>query len=199
MRVFLIRHGQTEWNVAGRAQGHSDVGLDETGYAQAEKVASVLEEEGIHKILSSDLQRCIETADPLVNRLGIDLQTYTDLRERTFGELEGAHYTEIRAYFSAESRVQGLETFEIRPEGGESLKDVWKRLGKVHRTLERESRNVALFTHGGTCGLLLARLIRSQVATASSFRFENGAITELRRRPDGVFQLIRFADTSHLR
>ena len=95
--------------------------------------------------------------------------------------------------------MQGLEPFEIRPEGGESLKDVWKRLGKIHRTLERESRNVALFTHGGTCGLLLARLIRSQVATASSFRFENGAITELRRRPDGIFQLIRFADTSHLR
>ncbi|MCB0826281.1 MAG: histidine phosphatase family protein [Armatimonadetes bacterium] len=199
MRVFLVRHGQTEWNVAGRAQGHSDVGLDETGYAQAEKVAGVLEEEGINKIFSSDLQRCIETADPLVNRLGIDLQTYSDLRERTFGELEGSHYTEIRAYFSAESRVQGLEPFEIRPEGGESLKDVWKRLGKIHRTLERESRNVALFTHGGTCGLLLARLIRSQVATASSFRFENGAITELRRRPDGIFQLIRFADTSHLR
>ncbi|MEZ5164020.1 MAG: histidine phosphatase family protein [Fimbriimonadaceae bacterium] len=90
----------------------------ETGYAQAEKVAGVLEEEGINKIFSSDLQRCIETADPLVNRLGIDLQTYSDLRERTFGELERPATPRFVLTSSAESRVQVWSRLKSRPEGG---------------------------------------------------------------------------------
>lgn len=198
MRLYLIRHGQTEWNKSGRAQGHADVDLDDKGYQQANHIADALENSRISRIYSSDLTRCILTSEPLSQRLDLQPRLREDLRERCFGELEGAHYTEIRAWFTAECREHGLEEHEMRPEGGESLRDVWRRLDKFQKELERYDDNVAVFTHGGTCGLLLARLICGEAKTARSFRFENGSITELIRRPDGLWQLLRFTDTAHL-
>lgn len=198
MRLFLIRHGQTEWNAGGRAQGHSDVELDPSGHDQAQAVAQALAESPIRKIITSDLKRCVQTATPLALTKGIEVATRTDLRERTFGKLEGAHYTEIRAYFTAEARVQEIPEHDIRPDDGESIRDVWKRLEKLHRELDRADSDTAVFGHGGTTGVLLARLIQGNVATARSFRFENASITELVRRPDGFWQLLRFANTDHL-
>lgn len=198
MRLYLVRHGQTEWNANGRAQGHSDVELDSTGELQAKAVASALSVVPIDHIYASDLKRCMQTGSPLAEQMGLEIKAREDLRERTFGELEGAHYTDIRAFFTAESRVQGLEDYDIRPDNGESLRDVWNRLDKFQREVERSQGNIAIFGHGGALGVLLAKLIRSAVATSKSFRFENGAITELIYRPDGFWQLVRYADTTHL-
>ncbi len=198
MRLFLIRHGQTEWNAGGRAQGHSDVELDELGLKQAEAAAAALNRCSIKKIISSDLRRCIQTAEPLSRQLEINVEPREDLRERTFGTLEGAHYTEIRAFFTAEARVQEIPEHDIRPDDGESIRDVWNRLQKLQRQLDRAENDTVVFGHGGTTGVLLARLMHGNVATARSFRFENASITELIRRPDGFWQLLRFADTSHL-
>lgn len=198
MRLYLIRHGQTAWNAGGRAQGHSDVELDPTGRAQAERVARALGSTHVRRIISSDLVRCVQTAEPLANSTGIEITTRSDLRERTFGTLEGAHYTQIRAYFTAEARVQEIPEHDIRPDNGESIRDVWNRLEKLARELSRSDQDTAVFGHGGTTGVLLARLVQGNVATARSFRFENASVTELVRRPDGFWQLLRFADTSHL-
>lgn len=198
MRLFLIRHGQTEWNAGGRAQGHSDVELDPTGHRQAQTLADHLAKNPIKRILSSDLKRCVQTAEPLAERLGLPITPRQELRERTFGKLEGAHYTEIRAYFTAEARVQLIPEHDIRPDDGESIRDVWNRLEKLTKEINRADQDTVVFGHGGTTGVLLARLVQGNVATARSFRFENASVTELVRRPDGFWQLLRFADTTHL-
>jgi 2,3-bisphosphoglycerate-dependent phosphoglycerate mutase len=199
MRLYIVRHGQTEWNASGFAQGHSDIELDETGRTQAAAMAKALMDCRISKVYSSDLRRCVETADAFAGPLGMMVEAREDLRERTFGQLEGAHYTEIRAWFNGESRQRGLGEHEIRPDGGESLKDVWNRLAKFNRLIDRSRENALVVTHGGTGGLLMARLMRGTVQTAKSFRLENTGITELIRRPDGYWQLLRFTDTRHLR
>lgn len=198
MRIFIVRHGQTTWNASGLAQGHSDVDLDDVGRSQALRLAEAFDTARISKVYSSDLLRCVETAKPVAARLGVEIVCRDDLRERTFGELEGAHYTDIRAWFSAESRARGLGEHEIRPDRGESMKDVWNRLAKFHRLIDRSRENALVVTHGGTGGLLMARLMRGTVQTAKSFRLENTGITELIRRPDGYWQLLRFTDTRHL-
>ena len=198
MRLFLVRHGQTSWNAGGRAQGHSDVELDDTGLQQSERLAQRLSTLGIRRIFSSDLKRCTQTAQALSRLTGQALELREDLRERTFGVLEGAHFTELRAWFSGESRAQGLSEFEVRPDGGESVKDVWKRLGKFERLLERSVENTVVFTHGGTCSIILAKLIRANLDTTKSLRFENASLTELIRRPDGFWQLLSYNNTTHL-
>ena len=198
MRLFIVRHGQTTWNASGLAQGHSDIDLDDVGRSQALRLAEAFDSARIGKVYCSDLLRCVETAKPVAARLGVEMACREDLRERTFGELEGAHYTDIRAWFSAESRARGLGEHEIRPDRGESMKDVWNRLAKFHRLVDRSRENALVVTHGGTGGLLMARLMRGSVQTAKSFRLENTGITELIRRPDGYWQLLRFTDTRHL-
>lgn len=198
MRLFIVRHGQTTWNTQGIAQGHSDVDLDDVGRRQALRLAAAFDNQRIAKVYTSDLKRCVETAGPVAVRLGIELEARCDLRERTFGELEGAHYTDIRTWFAAETRARGLGEHEIRPERGESMKDVWNRLGRFHRLIDRSRDNLMVVTHGGTGGLLMSRLIRGTVQTAKSFRLENASVTELIRRPDGYWQVLRLSDTRHL-
>ena len=74
----------------------------------------------------------------------------------------------------------------------------WERIRPITDRLHHEPANTLIVSHGGTSSLLLSQLIRGEIETARAFRFHNCAVTELHRRPDGTFQLIRFNDTSHL-
>ncbi len=199
MRVYLIRHGQTAWNTSGKAQGHTDVSLDDLGRRQAEATGAALAELGVKRILSSDLMRSMQTAQPLADALNLPIASRRELRERTFGELEGRHYTVLRAWFDDQAKARKLPHHKLRPKGGESLADVWTRLDPIIKDLFRSREDTAIFSHGGSCGLLMARLLKANIEVASSFRFPNCAITELKRRPDDVFQLMRVNCASHLK
>ncbi|HRF60034.1 MAG TPA: histidine phosphatase family protein [Fimbriimonadaceae bacterium] len=198
MRAYLIRHGQTAWNVIGRAQGHTDTPLDDVGLAQAAAVARAFEGVEIGEILTSDLSRARVTAEAIAARTGAVCRATPSLRERSFGEWEGMPYEELRNLLRDRAHQAGLDEFEAAPPGGESLRDVWGRLDAVCERLASSTSPLVVVTHGGTCGLLVARLIHATVMTSRSLRFGNTAITELHRRPDGFWVIDRFADTTHL-
>ncbi len=90
-RLLAIRHGETAWNVDTRIQGHLDVALNETGLAQAARLARALAARGepIAAIYSSDLQRAWDTARALAEATGAPLVAHAGLRERHFGHLQG--------------------------------------------------------------------------------------------------------------
>jgi glucosyl-3-phosphoglycerate phosphatase len=98
----LWRHGQTTWNAERRFQGQSDIPLDATGQAQAERAARLLA--GLHPdlIVSSDLSRATSTAAPLARLTGLDVILDKDLRERHGGCWEGLTDTEIRTRYPVE-------------------------------------------------------------------------------------------------
>jgi broad specificity phosphatase PhoE len=96
VRVVLWRHGQTIWNAEHRYQGHTDIPLDETGQAQAQRAARLLAALGPHAIMSSDLSRAAETAFTLGELTGIPVRHDRRLRERGGGEWEGLTNDEIR-------------------------------------------------------------------------------------------------------
>src|ERR1700685_4483152 len=102
LRLVLWRHGQTAWNAERRFQGQSDIPLDETGLAQAERAARLLA--GLHPdmIVCSDLIRATSTAAPLARLTGLDVTLDKDLRERHGGCWEGLTDAEIRARYPAE-------------------------------------------------------------------------------------------------
>lgn len=198
MRVYLIRHGQTGWNTEGKAQGHTDVELDEVGHAQAQLMAQFFDRRPLHRVLSSDLLRCRQTADPTCVLTENTIELRTELRERTFGVLEGQHYTVLRAYIEGEIRDKGIARWDVRPERGESLSDVWERVTPIVELIESSEEDLAVFTHGGTCAVLLSRLLKASLETTLCFRFENASVTELRRRPGGGWQLLKYSDQAHL-
>lgn len=89
--LFLVRHGQTDWNLAGKIQGHTDIPLNETGKTQAQKVAQHLKKKqaSIAALYSSDLQRAHQTAREIANGFALEIILNADLREGYFGKLEG--------------------------------------------------------------------------------------------------------------
>ena len=88
-RIIAIRHGETDWNVDTRIQGHLNIGLNDTGRLQARRVAQALAGEPITAIYSSDLLRAWDTARAISEATGGALQAHTGLRERHFGVLQG--------------------------------------------------------------------------------------------------------------
>jgi probable phosphoglycerate mutase len=102
VRVLLLRHGQTVWNTERRFQGHTDIPLDETGRAQAERAGRLLAALRPDAIFSSDLSRATATAAPLARLTGLPVSLDKDLRERHGGAWEGLNDAEIRARYPAE-------------------------------------------------------------------------------------------------
>ena len=98
MKLLLARHGQTDWNVAQRFQGQSDVPLNEIGRQQANALADRLLAQPINIIYASDLQRATETAKMIMQKSGCkpDLHLDSRLREMNFGAWEGLTYKEIK-------------------------------------------------------------------------------------------------------
>ena len=93
-QVILWRHGRTEWNVAGRVQGQSDIPLDDVGHTQARDAASRLAALRPHRIISSDLQRARDTAAYLGTFTGLEVDLDVRFRELNFGAREGLTWHE---------------------------------------------------------------------------------------------------------
>jgi probable phosphoglycerate mutase len=102
VRLVLWRHGQTIWNAERRFQGQSDIPLDQTGQAQAERAARLLAALRPDMIVSSDLTRASSTAAPLARLTGLEVTLDKDLRERHGGCWEGLTDAEIRQRYPAE-------------------------------------------------------------------------------------------------
>lgn len=97
LRPFLIlRHGETDWNVAQRMQGVRDIPLNATGHAQAEAAADILSLSGVRRILSSPLSRALETAKATARTTGAPVTCDDRLVERGFGELEGKTVADVK-------------------------------------------------------------------------------------------------------
>lgn len=197
MRIYLIRHGQTEWNIAGRAQGHTDIPLDPTGLEQAAALGQSFADLSVDRIYSSDLERAHETAKAISAATGVPIEPRTELRERGFGEWEGSNFHEVTTRMESIGREQNLSIVEVRPPGGESFHDVWNRTERFKNEVETSDDNIVIVGHGGSCSILLAQFLRGSVETSRSLRFGNTGVSELSRRPDGLFNLERYNDTRH--
>ena len=114
MTFYVLRHGQTDWNVQMRLQGSTDIPLNETGRVQAHVAAKILTTEGITKIIASPLSRALETARIVGVAAGIEPIIDDRLIERNFGQFEGMtidevhqHREEMRDYMNPQADVDG--------------------------------------------------------------------------------------------
>jgi broad specificity phosphatase PhoE len=198
MRLYLVRHGQTAWNLERRLQGHTDIELDEMGRVQALQVSTAFLGVGVDRILSSDLARCTQTAQRIAEVVGVEPEFEPRLKERSFGVLEGRQFMDFRAEMDAEVAQSGQSRLDHRPENGESLRQVWDRIGDVADELSARSQRAIVVSHGGTLSLLLSRLIDAGPEAAHAFRLTNASITELFQRPDRTWAIERLNDRAHL-
>jgi probable phosphoglycerate mutase len=165
IRIVLWRHGQTDWNVENRFQGHSDIPLNEVGQYQASEAAKVLAALRPDRIISSDLIRAQSTAAALAALTDIKVEINPNLRETDGGLWEGK--------LASENRATHGELFANWYEGGdepagvtgERRSDVAKRAVAV---IEKETTNfsgtIVFVTHGGTVRSVLGSILKLPIA-----------------------------------
>ena len=194
MRLLLVRHGQTDWHDPKRAQGWTEVPLNETGRAQAAALAEAMKGETFDRVLVSDLGRAQDTA----RVLGRPFETDPRLRERNYGDWEGGDFAATNAQIAAKAQAEGVSLEEVRPPDGESTVDLWKRVSPLVDELAQGEGTTLVVAHGGTVACMVSQLIRATPATTHSFHFSNCSVTEFERRPDGHMLLHRLSDDSML-
>lgn len=119
LKIILIRHGITDWNLVRRYQGHTDVPLNEQGREQARELAMMLEKMPIAAIYSSDLVRAYETAKIIAEGRSIPIYKLRELRETHFGNWEGLTIEEIHEKFPEDvERLKKDPIHGLRPGGG---------------------------------------------------------------------------------
>ncbi|HVT69249.1 MAG TPA: histidine phosphatase family protein [Trebonia sp.] len=125
--LWLVRHGESTWNLAGLAQGHNDEAeLTERGLRQAAAAAAQFGYRPVRAIYSSDLRRARQTAAAFADVLGLPVYTDARLRERSLGVLEGRPHRDIGP--AATGLADGLVVDpDTRPPGGESVRDLYLR------------------------------------------------------------------------
>ncbi|MBI4926558.1 MAG: histidine phosphatase family protein [Anaerolineae bacterium] len=159
MRLCLIRHGQTDWNVEGRYQGQSDVPLNETGRAQAACLAAQLQAERFSAVYTSDLQRAAETARILASPQGLPVHTDMRLREINQGEWEGQLVGVIQTRYEALWKMRSANPGSVRPPGGETVEEVSRRVcAALDELAERHpGGRVLVVSHGISIAVAICR------------------------------------------
>jgi broad specificity phosphatase PhoE len=141
--ILLVRHGETDWNLHRRLQGHSDTPLNDRGRQQAHALAAELAGEPIDAVYSSDLVRAHETARIVAERHGLEVTAIEDLRERHFGTWEGLHDDEIEARFP-QSASGVIGDGETRESMARRVFDALQRIAEQH-----PDGHVLVISHGG--------------------------------------------------
>lgn len=183
-RLWLVRHGATEWNQQKRFFGHGDIGLSAVGVAQAEWVARRLQREDIACVYSSDLPRAQQTAEIIVRQRlqPLTVRYSADWREISFGDWEGLVYEQI-----AEKYPQDLEFFNdplhYSPTNGETFADLLQRVQsafvELTRTVSTETGDLLLISHGGVLRALLCYLLRIPYEQQWRLKIAHGSISAL--------------------
>jgi len=160
-RLYLIRHGQSAGNAEGRFGGHGPTSLSELGLQQAERTANLLAKEGIDVIFTSDLQRAVQTAEPLAKLLNIPVHTSDAFRERHVGVLEGLTFDESKQQYPKDYYALVNRNINHVISGGESYRHLLKRItNKLHDVIRtHQHQRIAIFTHTGAICFITLHLL----------------------------------------
>lgn len=200
-RLLLVRHGTTEFNDARKFMGYSDIELNAAGYEQAEKLSERLADEKIDVIYSSDLKRCLEMAEVISSRHKADIIACSELREVSYGKVEGFTYQEIKEHYP--EVAESIATFNIGAmqfPGGECFEEFIERTSGFLDRLDmgKTSETVLIVSHSGPLKVLALRLLGIDMGHWRQFRFDNASLSILDTYPQGAI-LSLLNDTFHLK
>lgn len=161
-RLVLLRHGRTAWNESGRAQGHADIELDDTGHAQARAAGRHLSDLELSALWSSDLARARQTADYVASASGLAPMYDERLREFDVGQRQGLTLDEFAERYPDEyfSWVRGDGLLPVK--GGEVTEDVERRIvPALHECLAslRHGETGLVVTHGAAIKVAVVGLL----------------------------------------
>jgi broad specificity phosphatase PhoE len=200
VRLFLVRHGETDSNQQGLALGRANVPLNETGLRQARLVADRLAAEPVIAVYTSPLRRTMETAEAIADRHGLGVRPEPGLIEMDIGEMDGLKPTDIRdRYPGFLERWMGADGPMERMPGGERLADVAERASETLGRLaeQHQGESVVAVTHNFVLLTLTAQVLGIEIAHFRRLRHSLAATTLLDVQPDHT-RVLGLNDTCHL-
>lgn len=201
LKVYFIRHGETEWNACGRIQGMTDVELNAKGLAQAQVLAERLsEEDDIVALYSSPLRRAYTTGEIIGRRLGLAPITDRRLVERDMGLVEGMTGDEVRERFPEIHFAWKEGNKRVPFPGEERREDFQRRLREFLDDIQTRhiDHKVAVVTHGGAMGMIMATVMHLDLDRRFPFWFENASFSVV-EFGGPVPRVLSLNDTCHLR
>jgi probable phosphoglycerate mutase len=198
-QLIIVRHGETEWNIAKIRQGHLDSALTGKGIAQAKALAQRLARERFSALYSSDLGRAIQTAREIANVTGHEIVTDSRLRERHLGIFQGLNAAEISEKYPEERRLLRTEGPDYVIPEGESMRQQVARNVMFLDDLARKhaGETVVVVTHGGVVSGFFRHTLAIPLDAPRRFEFVNAGLNVFIRE-GGNWMLLTWGDISHL-
>ncbi len=198
-RAYLIRHGQTDWNTAGRWQGLASIALNATGREQAHRLAAYLARHPIGAVYCSDLPRAYETARILADALELTPIVDPRWRELDIGAFQGLTRAEIGGQYPDEYAAFLTDPFDYVLPEGESRRQLQARVWAawIDAVSAASAREIGIVAHGGTLRLLLMKLFDDDAQRLSEVEFPNTSLTVIERQ-GGPWEITALATTPHL-
>ena len=180
--LFIVRHGETDWNHNQRYQGHTEVPLNDKGRRQAQATAERLAKVVLHAAYASDLSRAAETAEIIAVPHGLKVTTTPELRERNFGALEGLNRAEAMAqpWWAAMEQSDGFGA----PPGGETRLQMRQRVVSCVDQIiaTHQGKNILLVSHGGPIAQFMCDMLGAPAEQRAAIRLDNCSLSVLRAR-----------------
>ncbi|KEI80216.1 alpha-ribazole phosphatase [Clostridium botulinum] len=194
MNIYLIRHGETEYNKRKNFYGKLDVGLNEKGEKQSYKVGELLKDVKFNKIYISDRKRTRETAERILERNRFYEKEkniiYKDekINELDFGIFEGKSYEEIGSLYPKEQEKWEKDWKNFAPPKGESAVVFYNRVENFMKHIQKEEDgNYLIVTHGGVIRMIYSYILQNNMDFYWNFASRNGDITLIKYEYGNLF------------
>lgn len=197
--ITLVRHGETDWNAAGRLQGQLQIPLNRRGRAQAEAIATHLQDARIHAVYSSDLLRALQTAQVIVRHSGQEIHEDKRLREWDLGVLVGLCQAQAEHDQPYAARIRREYLVDEPIPGGESIRQRFERVIEAVSEIAARHRgeSVLVVSHGGPLGDCYRRAVGRGIRERMRIDLRNASINQVCIDGDD-WSLSFWARTEHL-
>ncbi len=176
MRLWLVRHGETEANVAGLYSGHAPTPLTERGIAQAQTLGTLLRNVPVDNVLCSELERARHTTQLILGEREVPVRNMPELNEMFFGDWEMRHHRDLAREDAENYAVWCNDWQNATPTNGEGFQAFSQRVERFIAQLAdyKASQNLLVVSHQGVLSVLIARLLSMPAAAMWHFRVEQG-------------------------
>jgi probable phosphoglycerate mutase len=198
-RICFVRHGETDWNVEKRIQGHTDIPLNALGRAQALAMAFNAAHVNFSALYSSDLTRAVDTAKALAQREALEIRLLPQLRERNYGIFQGITAAEGAQRHPEAYRLYAARDPQYDFETGESILAFAARVAEAVDWMVRHhaGQTIAAVTHGGVLDILYRKATGRPLHTPRDFDIPNCGLNWFHFDGQG-WHLEAWADRHHL-
>ena len=197
--IYIVRHGQTEWNLLGKTQWHGNSDLTPKGIEQAELLADSMTKYPIDYIYSSDLGRAYQTAEIIGNKLSIEVEKTEALREMNFGTWEGRIIKDIIEEDPELYKMWRNEPHLAKIPQGETLSQIKERTDAFIKEINEkyDGKHIVLVTHSLCARIMLLSFLDSDVKNIYRINQANTALNIIELRDYGPV-VMKMNDTTHI-